>query len=428
MKLASDVEDALNHLPETLAESYALIFEQIQQTEHEGRSVALHTLQWLLCAQVPLSVQQMVDLVSPPSRVLFSEAPTATDVLSVCCNLVVLDHELDCFRFAHVSVRDFFDGRKGFENDTVHKMALRQCLDFYDIDPLVVSPLPISPFQVRPSFQYAAKYWIVHYHCINAKNRTGSIKDRVQRFFIKELEVAPSFRFWMLFIWESIQLLDPHHYLTELLSSVVTDDPANPLFTACAFGLIEILVSLEIIEGLNWRQINRHSATGLHVAARCGFSKAVDFLLSKGALVDATNSSGQTAVHLAAQYGHVTTAQRLIEQGAKLTNKDLEDWTPLDNAMRPQNAQMVMLFLRKGAQAEAEAKYGNKIASWSDNTTQGVAKLRDSLGRPTGYIGILNEGQTGFLNTVLQILYMLRPVREVCTALCLYKFSINKDR
>ncbi len=39
--------------------------------------------------------------------------------------------------------------------------------------------------------------------------------------------------------------------------------------------------------------------------------------------------------------------------------------------------------------------------------------LRDLLSRPTGFVDITNEGQTGYLNTTLQVFYMLRPVREV---------------
>jgi len=33
---------------------------------------------------------------------------TNDDILDVCCNTVVLDTELDIFRFTHLSVSDYF--------------------------------------------------------------------------------------------------------------------------------------------------------------------------------------------------------------------------------------------------------------------------------------------------------------------------------
>lgn len=98
MKIARDVENALERLPETLSELYSLILEQIQQMEPEARKIAINVLQWLLCAQTTLSVQQLLDLVSLPSREASYKALTTDDLLNVCCNLVVLDQQLDCFR------------------------------------------------------------------------------------------------------------------------------------------------------------------------------------------------------------------------------------------------------------------------------------------------------------------------------------------
>ena len=412
MRIASDVEDALDRLPETLAELYALILDQIQKTEPGGRSIALHTLQWLLCAQVSLSVEQLVDLVSSPARIFFDDVINATDVLSVCCNLVVLDKELNCFRFAHVSVRDFFEGRDGFENDTIHTMAVRRCLDLYDIEPLDSSPI-FGPFQCRPSFKYAAQYWIVHYKCVSESNRRTSLKERVQSFFISGRQIKASFGYWMIHIRNFALSLDPYNPLVETFLSVATNDIANPLFTACAFGLPEILVSLEAVDGLDWFQKNGRSETGIHVAARYGFTEVVKFLLGKGVSVHAITGLGETALHRAVQYGHTSAAQLLLENGAHVTDKDFEDWTVLDQAIKRKDAGIVVLLLRHGAKAEAYAKYGQNVASWDDDSHGGVLKLRELLDRPTGFVGILNEGQTGFLNTNLQVFYILKPVREV---------------
>ena len=117
-------------------------------------------MKWLLCAQVTLSTEQMIDLVSPVSKLFFSDMITIADNLGLCCNLVVLDMELDCFRFAHVSIRDFLESRSGFHNSAVHTVIMGKCLDIYDIEPLDEHPAQWRSFQSWPSFQYATKYWM----------------------------------------------------------------------------------------------------------------------------------------------------------------------------------------------------------------------------------------------------------------------------
>lgn len=411
MKVASDVENALDRLPETLAELYALTYEQVKQTEPDGRYIAIRTLQWLLCAHIPLSTGQMIDMVSPPSRLLYSDQITSVDLLNVCCNLVVLDHELDCFRFAHVSVRDFFDGQTGFENDTVHTMAVDRCLDLYSMEPLDCVRGSYGPFQSKPCFEYAARYWIVHYSCI--KQRVPSLGERAKDFFVRGRLVPDTCQFWILYIHDSADLLDPYDPLREKFADVAAQGDQTPLFVACVFGILDLLRCCEVIDGFNWFQRNVNSLTALHVAARYGFVDGIRFLLEKGLGVDTLTDCGESALHIAVNGQHFSTACQLLEDGASVHFRDIEDWTAFDHATKHRHAQMVMLLLQYGAKPEAEAKYGQTIANWDDGSGQGLQRLYTALGRPTGYIGILNEGQTGFLNTDLQIFRMLRPVRKV---------------
>ena len=202
--------------------------------------------------------------------------------------------------------------------------------------------------------------------------------------------------------------------LRETFLSIATSVPANPLFVACAFGLPEILESLATISGVDWFQRNVSSATGLHVAAKYGFANVLQFLIMKKLDVNTTTNSGTTALHLAVEMGQLSSAYVLLRNGANTVNKDFEGWTALDYAIRNRDANMVLLLLRMGVKGEAQLKVGNYIASWEDDTERGLQKLHSFLGRPTGFVGILSEGQTGFLNTNLQMMYMLKPFREVC--------------
>lgn len=412
MKIASDVEAALDRLPQSLSELYALVLAQIQQTEPEGRLIAENTLKWLLCAQIALSTEQVIHLVSPASNLLFSVTVTAADILSLCCNFVVVDLELNCFRFAHLSVRDFLESRRVFSDDTTHAMAVSKCLDIYDIDPVSRDQTIWSRFQAQPSYEYAARYWIVHYKEIDIRNRTPSLRERTENFFVCGFDCSPCFPPWISYLRQTASVLDPYDSLTDNFISC-TSAPTSPLFSACAFSLLEVLRRLEDVKDFDWHQKTELSATGIHIAARHGYPDIVEYLLRKGVDINAKTSSGATALLLAAQYGHVTTVNLLLSNRAGVEGKDDEGWTALDMAIGRKEEAIISLLLRNGAKAEALTKYGENIASWQDQRSNGTLRLRDLLGRPTGYVGILNEGQTGYLNTVLQLFYMLRPIHQV---------------
>lgn len=46
------------------------------------------------------------------------------DILNVCLNLVTLDLELNAFRFAHLSVREYFEQLPEYDLVTLHSRAL----------------------------------------------------------------------------------------------------------------------------------------------------------------------------------------------------------------------------------------------------------------------------------------------------------------
>jgi ankyrin repeat protein len=62
--------------------------------------------------------------------------------------------------------------------------------------------------------------------------------------------------------------------------------------------------------------VNNHNQTLLHIAAAAGASKSVATLCNLGAPVDAVDSNGRTALHLAVQHSHETVVALLLDCGA----------------------------------------------------------------------------------------------------------------
>ncbi|HXD87715.1 MAG TPA: ankyrin repeat domain-containing protein [Urbifossiella sp.] len=82
---------------------------------------------------------------------------------------------------------------------------------------------------------------------------------------------------------------------------------------------------------------------------------AVRMLLLRGANIEATwdlagTGDGRwTALHIAANFGHLGVAQTLIDAGASIKRRTLKGETPLDIANRRGQGQLAMLLRQKGA-------------------------------------------------------------------------------
>jgi ankyrin repeat protein len=98
----------------------------------------------------------------------------------------------------------------------------------------------------------------------------------------------------------------------------------------------------------------------LAVARQKPFVAAIDLLLARAGInVDATTSTGQTALHLAAMWGHVGVCEKLVLRGASLSARNKKGRTPLEMAVKDQKEEAAA-YLRAamgaaGAAAAAEA-------------------------------------------------------------------------
>jgi ankyrin repeat protein len=89
--------------------------------------------------------------------------------------------------------------------------------------------------------------------------------------------------------------------------------------------------------------------TDLLHADRKGDTASVQHLLQHGAHIEAKNQGGQTALAVAAEFGHSDTVNLLLANGADPVASDLAPESALINAARQANANKVELILEKGA-------------------------------------------------------------------------------
>ena len=93
--------------------------------------------------------------------------------------------------------------------------------------------------------------------------------------------------------------------------------------------------------------------TALHIATKRRDLTWVQYMLSRGAVVDARDQQGLTALADAAQLDWAEGATQLIEVGAKIDLADDRGETPLILATQARSVAVVHLLLQNGADAHA---------------------------------------------------------------------------
>jgi ankyrin repeat protein len=108
-----------------------------------------------------------------------------------------------------------------------------------------------------------------------------------------------------------------------------------------------------------------YAALHLAVARQKPFVAAIDLLLARDDInVDAASTTGQTALHLAAMWGHVGVCEKLVLRGASLGARNKKGRTPLEMAVKDQKEEAAA-YLRNamGANAAAAAAAGDALVS-----------------------------------------------------------------
>ncbi|EXL66681.1 hypothetical protein FOPG_17162 [Fusarium oxysporum f. sp. conglutinans race 2 54008] len=181
LKSDESVLERLGRLPRTLEELYREIFQKIENYQSGfDRQYAKHIFSRLLCAQRRLSSAEFLSAVSmavPQQQLLRND-----QILDFCCNLVVLDTQLDTFRFAHLSVREFLEKQEGYVSSSSNAVAAETCLVTMlglAADPFSENVLSKLGYRGRIGNaqlqKYSYAFWAPHYQASAGERKQGHI-------------------------------------------------------------------------------------------------------------------------------------------------------------------------------------------------------------------------------------------------------------
>ena len=103
-----------------------------------------------------------------------------------------------------------------------------------------------------------------------------------------------------------------------------------------------VLVSI-----VSFYKVDRERQTALHIAVEASANKTAQFLLLKGAEVNAVRMNMATPLHLAATAGDVETVGMLLNFKADVEAKNINDETPLHKAAFFDNVPVMDLLLNR---------------------------------------------------------------------------------
>jgi ankyrin repeat protein len=144
------------------------------------------------------------------------------------------------------------------------------------------------------------------------------------------------------------------------------------LHTAASEGELEI-VKLLVEKGWDPAGANfPEGNTPLHMAALCGHVEVVEYFISKGMDPDTKNHKDATPLHTLAEMAtwqrhfsgeepadRMRAADFLIRKGAKVNAKDISGMTPLHHAVKDGSREMVEFLIQNGAEVNARDSAGS---------------------------------------------------------------------
>ena len=393
LRLPSLVKQRLGVLPPNLQKIYEDNYSQkLESYQEEERRIVKIAFRFLLCSQEKLSTGGLLKALS----VLDPEnPPLSLDLLlDLCFNFIDVDSQLNVFRFAHLSVREYLESKSDYERTSNHALAAECCVRLLSSDEVIKRGGCVGHIATDettdPTFwedialrltdfhEYACIHWA--FHLASSGNfRLNSPLIDLSYAFMMDHEQATSDAYW---VWNrdaywcclNMRYGDFMGLRDELRWAISSYAAADYLFAACVWGFEDILkirirAALNPING----QVIHDSGRALGLAAKFGKYTAVRLLLEHGA--DPKWSS----------LGRTSLTESLIGESPELFQEkdyraNYEGKTPLAWAVENRDLEMTRMLLRNGACVDGTKNRSKKDAELEDKP------LATAVGR--GAIGI----------------------------------------
>lgn len=307
------LERALVHLPVSLSEAYGEAMKQVVSAS----PTAARYVYWTLYAFRPMTVAELKHATKGFATEIDGQVETFEQSLQTqTAGILTVDAATGTVRFVHKTAKEYLNGtaaRVFFP--TAQKDIAEVCLTAITPDEVVDECYQNSATGPRNTsggfLNYAATYWGYHARAVSEDEQT--IQVLIKTFLNKLLWRRPP-----------IQVdIDGQTIPAELGLGKYPPSWSAIHFLAF-FGIVSKSKRL-LVQGAD---INAHDntlkITPLHCAAYRGNDEMAEFLLDKGADGNAVARNGNTALHLATQFGQRKVMKLLLARrvNSQIANQD----------------------------------------------------------------------------------------------------------
>jgi hypothetical protein len=363
----------LDDLPEGLDGIYERILQDIKEVNWK---FAHQLFQCVAVAFRPLRVEELAEFLAfdfdarsiPTFRADFRPDNPVDAVLSTCSSLLaVVKVEGSAFiKFSHYSVREFLMSTRLAQTSQIisrfhvsmtpaHTTMARACLGILlHLDEQRITSDSLKGFLLA---EYAAEHWVDH---ARFNNVSANTQDDLKRLFDPR---RPHLR---VLVW----IYDP-----EIPQKVRSERPSRPrgtcLHYAALSGLPDLVKSLvtELSPDLNAPSFF-NDVTPLHLASRDRHVEVARVLLELGANVMTRDVDESTPLHLASGRGHVDIARLLLDHGADVHAQNKNGQTPFELASKEGHHEVAELLLEfevtKSVAARNTSSYHQSVPKAQD--------------------------------------------------------------
>ena len=311
--------------------------------------LAKQALAFLTCAQRPLTTQQLrealgVEIGKPELDP--DNYPDIEDVLASCVGLVIVDGHSGIIRLVHYTTQEYLKRTLDRWFPDAQAMITNVCTSYLSLD-RYANPNNLSPSASHAWYDYSARHWGHH-----ARLASSSLQQ-VLSFLTRQTNVIRCY----LIVEPGPRSLGTNMYLYEY---DINDFYTTAIHVAIYYSLEDATLAL-IQQGFDLDSRNECGQTPLTWAVSRGDMRLTDTLVAYNSPIDARidenkRFAGCTALHVAAILGHTSIVKLLVERGAAVNSKNVDDITPLYDAVKHRRTEIVKILLEAGADLTCTSK------------------------------------------------------------------------
>ncbi|KAL9045134.1 MAG: hypothetical protein Q9214_001784, partial [Letrouitia sp. 1 TL-2023] len=326
LAVEKDIRLKLGQLPAKLKDQYVSIHDEIMCSGPATVSIAQKTFSWLLTAQRPLACDEHIAAVALDDDGYYHFDLDCPKLLDICRNLIIESSydartQMKCFKFAHLSVKEYFEEHPAFTRQRIHSTVVLRCLDNFNpclwnskdlVDEGLYHHLELLDYSIL---------LFVHAEYTDLTASSASLAGPMRKFlFDHEWNTSSSFKNWRSAF---LQLIDQPNIKTKIPYSEWKDvsghlpHEENPVAYCLIHGLLGVLTILPRHGKISWScKFFESTINALVIAAKYQREDVARWLLENDINKVDETTIRNTSLYFAVYNGEESLVNLLLDFGA----------------------------------------------------------------------------------------------------------------